>query len=404
MADTIFYISILIFIALFSSFLFYRREGYLISLPILFNAYSLLYFSFGFYYYYVDIFQGDYNSYFIKVLQLSLVALISFNLSYLVFSRPVKSFSSVGYVPTREIVMVAAFVGIVAHLIIFILSGGDLFAMDRVERFGVLKDNRFFLLLTNFLVIAAVMAFYRYAVSRDERDFWLAKFVILVLFIYAILTISRTYMTISLIVLIYFMERMDKISLKTISSIMAFSAVSLFFFKGVLYELILGDTSYEKFNPGEFINWIRNSMIILKEDVPKHFMPENSYILTLKSLFHPSPSGQALSEWFIEYFYPKRASSGLTYGFSGVIEGYMYLGVLGTFLHFFVIGAFFAFLSRNSQYIYTALSVVCMILMFRLFRSEIYNFVKTFSWYYLYPIILLIVVDKFFFLRSYRLR
>jgi hypothetical protein len=382
----------------------YRREGYIISLPVFFNAYSMLYFFFGFYYYYVEIFYYNAPLVFYEVQALSVAAMFAFNFSYLFFSRSGahKAIIYSGYIPSREIVILCCVIGVVSHLVLIALSGGDFFSIGRVERFALLKDNRLVLLLSNFLILAMAMSFARYYYTRDQRDYIFAKFLVVGVLFYAVMTISRTYMTVCLIISLYYMERLGRVNAVTIVILMFFSAVSLFFFKGILYEIILGDSGYEKFNPGEFINWIRNSMMILNDDIPSVYLPDNSYLLTLESLFNPMPNGQAISEWFIEYYYPGRASAGLTYGFSGVAEGYIYLGYAGTILHFMFIGFAFSVVSKRNGFIYGILTVVAMILMFRLFRSEIYNFVKTFSWYYLYPMILLIFVDRVFLIKKSR--
>jgi hypothetical protein len=166
----------------------------------------------------------------------------------------------------------------------------------------------------------------------------------------------------------------------------------MFFYKGFLYGVIL-DKDYEKFNPGEFINWIRNSEIMLSNGYDYTYLPNNSYLLALKSLFIISPDDDALSEWFISEFYSDRVVSGLTYGFSGLIEGYLYIGVLGVVIHFFGVGVLFGLLERLRGSFRLAISIFVMFIMFRVFRSEIYNFIKTFSWFYFYQAIAIVIID-----------
>jgi len=381
-------------IILFTLYYIRLKVG-LVSLPIVFNAYALLYFVFGQNFYYSSILDGYASWEFLEVVKLSVSSLFFFNLSFVIFYKCITPRERIhGYIPSRDLIYFSVALGLLAHVLLIALGGADFFSMGRVERFGVFKQYRIILLLSNLLILGMIFSFARYEITRDQKDYKLAMGVLYIVLIYSILTISRTNLTICVIVALFYFERTGIWSRSKIIIVLLATAIGLFFFKGVLYDLILGNDSYEKFNPGEFINWIRNSILILSSSYPEVYMPENSYLLTIKSLFNPSPAGQALSEWFIEYYYPERAMPGLTYGFSGVIEGYLYGGYLGSILHFSFIGALFAFISRSKSLMGGIILVCCLTLLFRLFRSEMYNFVKTITWYYLYQILLLFLIDK----------
>ncbi len=219
-------------------------------------------------------------------------------------------------------------------------------------------------------------------------------FVIMHNLFFAIMLISRSALVYNFICIFFFLELHGYIKRRTLVLSGVGMALLMFFYKGLLYGLIL-DQEYESFNPGEFINWIRNSEIIMNHAFDSSFLPNNSYWLAVKSIFVISPEEQALSEWFIAEFYSDRVVSGLTYGFSGLIEGYLYLGTVGVFLHFFFFGFVFAVFERAGGALRLMLTVTSIYVMYRLFRSELYNFVKTYVWFYLYQFLIIYFFDQF---------
>jgi hypothetical protein len=67
--------------------------------------------------------------------------------------------------------------------------------------------------------------------------------------------------------------------------------------------------------------------------------------------------------------------------------------VLGVVIHFFGVGVLFGLLERLRGSFRLAISIFVMFIMFRVFRSEIYNFIKTFSWFYFYQAIAIVIID-----------
>jgi len=146
-------------------------------------------------------------------------------------------------------------------------------------------------------------------------------------------------------------------------------------------------------NPGEIVNWIRNSEVLLDNHVTGKDLPENSYLLALKSLVVISPATDAPAEWFVKNFF-RDAVPGYTRGFSGLLEGYLYFKEVGVILHFFFIGVVFALL-QNLKTLYSfVLTLFFCYATFRLFRSEAYNFVKYMQWYYVIPMAAIFIFDR----------
>ncbi|WP_378080044.1 hypothetical protein [Cobetia amphilecti] len=243
--------------------------------------------------------------------------------------------------------------------------------------------------------VALIFSIFRFFKFKTSRDRYLTSAILFYNLFFAIILISRSSLAFNFICVFFFLELFKVISTKKILLLGLSMAACMFFYKGVLYAWILDDADYGSYNPGEFVNWIRNSMTMLKEGYTSDMLPNNSYWIALKSIFMVDPGGEGLSVWFIKEFYSDSYVSGLTYGFSGIIEGYLYLGTIGVFLHFLLIGIFFSYLEKKPSAIKIVLVICAMFIMFRLFRSEIYNFARTYSWYYVYQVLIIVVFDIF---------
>ena len=379
----------------YCGYLTYRKLGTLFSLGVFFNAYSILYFVLGILIYKYDINSGAESDSLIILAQLSLIAVFSFNLVYIPFSRPrAKTTTANTTPPSHQTVLLTFLIAVTANFFVLYQVGFlAYFFIDRLDRFPIMKEYQKFLFIAKMANIALILFMYRYYVFQQKRDKRMAIIVSIYCLAFAVLTISRSELAFLFITIFFFAEKLGLVSTRKLIFYGVSMASLMLVYKGALYIILLGDTGTSAYNPGEFINWIRNSIIMLEGGYNSNDLPNNSYLLAIKSIFLIDPGGDALSEWFIERFYPDKVVLGLTYGFSGVIEGYLYLNELGVFLHFAMIGALFCYLESKTSALNTALSIAAMYIMFRLFRSEIYNFARTFTWYFVYQVAIIFLID-----------
>lgn len=384
---------ILLFLIILFSFNNLKKSGHLISLGVAFNGYALLYFFLGIILYEVLINNWIYDVDLYLISKLTIFSVLSFNLAYLITPKFIKDST---YIPTKEIVIFSCAVGIFSQLLMIILIGPiDFFTMDRVQRFSYFDKYKILLLLSGFMYIGFVMSAIRYYISGNNQDRYVLKIMFTIILLYAIATVSRTHLTIIAITIGVLIERKNIISKKKLLISFLGMAFLMLFFKGFLYNIFFSELSYDTFNPGEFINWIRNTLMVINS--PFYISDGGgfeSYLLTIKSLFVISPDGEPLSQWFINEFYSDKATAGLTYGFSGIAEGYLASGYFGVVLHFAMIGILFGHLDKRRSFVSLVLMIFLIFLTFRIFRSESYNIVRTFSWYYLYPLLTLVIFDK----------
>lgn len=371
---------------------------------VFFNAYSILYFVLGVLVYKYDINDGFEPDNLITVAKLSLISVLAFNLIYIPFTR-YRTASPPNYSPSYQTVLLTFIVAVTANVFVLYKVGFiAYFFIDRLDRFPIMKEYQKLLFIAKMANLSLILFMYRFYAFRQKRDKNMAIIISIYCLFFAILTISRSELAFLFISIFYFIEKMGLISTRKLIISGTLMASLMLIYKGLLYIILLGDTNTSTYNPGEFINWIRNSLILLDGNYSSSDLPNNSYILAIKSIFLINPGGDALSEWFIERFYPEKVVLGLTYGFSGVIEGYLYLQELGVFLHFAAIGALFCYLDSKSNALTTALSIAAMYIMFRLFRSEIYNFIRTFTWYFAYQLLVIFIMDAILKLASAKAR
>lgn len=389
---------LILIVAISASYVYLKYHGYLFNLGLFFNAYAILYFFVGLNLYKYNTLGGYVSTDLLNIAWLSLVALISFNIFYLLFTvlfkKKVKH-NELLTLPSYHSVLLLFLLGVFAQLfIIFQVGPFNFFFIDRLDRFPIMKQYQAIFFIAKVSNIALIFALARYFYVGEFQDKFLAKIILSYNLFFAIMLISRSELAFTFIALFFFLERSGKVKTKTIVILGFLMALLMFSYKGILYFYILGDENYGTFNPGEFINWIRNSLLLMDSKIDSNSLPNNSYLLALEGVFNPSPGGIPLSEWFIQYFYPSKVVTGLTYGFSGVIEGYLYGKEFGVVLHFLLIAFIFSLIERNRNIISIALTICALFIMFRLFRSEVYNFSRTFIWYYLYQILAFHIVDK----------
>lgn len=375
----------------------YVRQGYVLTLSVYFNICALAYMVFG-----MAIFRTDMNAQFEGGLQLiawmCVAAVAGFNVAYLIANlgaRPVRRHRS-GYLPTHTSLLVVVGVAFAFEAAAILLIGPlDYFFSDRVQRFALIRDRTALLYLANLMNVCLPIVLVRYLEFRQRRDYTLLLVLLAHGIALGLVTISRYDLMIVFLACGFFLERYYRIRPVPLLCVLGVALASTLVYKPTLYNLLLGREYASTIDLGEYVNWIRHTLLLLGR--PEVEMPHGGYLLALKSLFVMRPEEDSLAEWFIQEFFMDRLIlfPGLGYGFTGVWEGYAANGLVGVALHFAFFGAVFGWLERSQTPMRHVFIVFAMVLTYRLFRSEAYNFVKTYAWYFAYPTIAIVLADRF---------
>ena len=376
----------------------YRRRPYVLQLCIWFNACAVAYMAFG-----LAVARRNLGVYYGAELELigwmCVAAVIGFNVAYLIANArcapdrgPVA-----GYLPSYTTLVVVVGAGFAFEAAAILLIGPlDFLFSDRVQRFAAMRSNQALFYLANLMNVCLPIVLARCLRFGQRRDAVLLAVLLAHGIVLALFTISRYDLALVLLVGGYFLERYWRVHPAGIVSVLVAAFVATLFYKPVLYGVLLGDPYAHAVDYNEYYNWIRHTLLLLgAQDVVD--MPHGGYGLALKSLFVVSPQEDSLAEWFFKEFFAERAIlfPGIGYGFSGVWEGYSANGLVGVATHFAFFGVLFGLLERSPGAVRQVLVVFAIVLTYRLFRSEAYNFVKTYAWYFVYPTLAIVVTDRF---------
>ena len=377
----------------------YVRHRRIIQLGSFFNICVLLYMGFG-----LIVFSTLMGQYYESELQqisrMCIAAACGFNVAYLLANFRNRSVSGSAwersYLPSHTSVLVFAIIGLACEATAILLTGPlDFLFSDRSERIAAIRLRVPLFYLGNLVNVCLPILLARYLRLGQRRDLILLMILIVHGLVFALATISRYDLTIVLLVVGYFLERYRGIRPLPLLCVLIVSFGLTLVYKPVLYNVMLGTEYHLPLDFGEYINWIRNTILMLNS--PEVEMPHNGYGLALKSLVVMRPAEDSLAEWFLEEFFLEQMLllPGIGYGFSGVWEGYSANGLIGVAMHFAFFGAVFGWLERSPSAMRQVFIVFALILTYRLFRSEAYNFVKTYAWYFCYPALALMAADKF---------
>ena len=375
----------------------YARQRYVLTLSFYFNVCALAYMVFG-----MAIARGSMSAPYEGQLDLigwmCVAAVAGFNIAYLIANRrasPVHRSRS-RYLPSHTSMLVVAGIAFAFEAAMILLIGPLEFVFsDRTARFATRRNMIELLYLANILNVCLPIVFMRYLEYRQRRDYRLLLVLLAHGLVLGLATISRYDLMIVLLIGGYFLERHYRIRPIPLLCMLAVALGSTLVYKPLLYEVLLGSEYAARIDTGEYTNWIRHTILLLER--PEIELPHGGYALALKSLFVIRPVEDSLSEWFFREFFPDRVLlfPGVSYGFTGVWEGYSANGLIGVAMHFAFFGAFFGWLERSQTPMRHIFIVFAMILTYRLFRSEAYNFIKSYAWYFAYPTIGIVLVDRF---------
>lgn len=377
---------------------YYVRGGYFMQLGIYFNVCALAYMFFGLMLARVEI-SMQLAPELEEIGRMSVAAVIGFNLAYLIAGarqRPRVFRQTLDYLPSHTSLLFVVGVALAFEAAAILLVGPlEFLFSDRADRFAIFEARKLMFYFAGFVNVCLPMVMVRYFRLGQRRDRRLMYFLLAHGAMVGLATISRFDLSIVLLCLVYFLERNSIIGVRQVIFFLFVSLFLTLFFKPSLYQFLTGQSYHTDIDIGEYTNWIKHTVMLLGR--PDVELPHNGYLLTLQSLFVPSPEEDALSEWFIREFFYERTLlfPALKYGFSGVWEGYVANGLPGVALQFAFFGAFFGLLERSPSAMRHVFIVFAIILMYRLFRSETYNFVKVYAWYFAYPAFAIVFVDKF---------
>ncbi len=376
---------------------YYVRRGNCLQLGIYFNLCAMAYMAFG-----LTVSRATmgraYTDQLDQIGWMSVAAVIGFNLAYALAGVRQRSnaIRVREYLPSHTTLLFVVGVALAFEAAAILLIGPlDFLFSDRIERFAVVRPRVALFYLANFINVCLPIVLARYLYFGNRRDRALLYFILCHGILVGLLTISRYDLSIIVICLCYFLERSGRIRPRTVALVMVLSLSVTLLFKPALYDLLLNQDYPSNIDLGEYTNWIRHTVLLMTR--PDVELPHNGYALALKSLFVMRPEEDALSEWFFQEFFPERVIlfPGLGYGFSGLWEGYSANGLMGIAVQFAFFGACFGLLERSPSAMRHVFIVFVLILTYRLFRSEVYNFVKTYAWYFAYPTFAIVFVDKF---------
>ncbi len=376
---------------------FYIRRRYIMQFGTYFNLIASIYMGLGLILYSLETGQQFTNE-IDQIGWMSVAAVSGFNLAYWLagLRQSTGPGQGAGYLPSHTTMLFIVGVGLSFKMAGILLIGFfDFFSADRVTRFALFQSRQLLLYVGHVINICLPIVLARYLCFGLRRDRTLLLFIVVEILIYGTFTISRYDLSILILSLCYFFERYRHTRKDLIIGSLIGSLLLTVFFKPSMYRFLLGDIYPHEIDFNEYTNWIRHTILLMSR--PEVELPHNGYWLALKSLFVISPKEDALSEWFIKNFYMERTLlfPSLSYGFSGVWEGYTANGFAGVALHFAFIGACFGLLEKSPTAMRQIFIVFALILSYRLFRSEIYNFVRTYAWYFAYPTFAIVFLDKF---------
>ena len=375
----------------------YARQRQVLTLGFYFNICALAYMVFG-----MAIYRTSASVPFEASLEpigwMCVAAVAGFNVAYLIANlRSGRvSWRQPGYLPSHTSMLVVVSIGFAFEATAILLIGvQDYLFADRMERFAVIRSRTALLYMANLMNVCLPIIFMRYVEYRQRRDYRLLLVLVAHGLFLGLATISRHDMMVVVLAAGYFLERYYRIRPVPMLCLLAVALASTLFYKPALYALLLGREYATEIDMGEYINWIRHTLLLIGN--PEVELPHGGYALALRSLFVISPEEDSLSEWFFQEFFMDRALMfpGISYGFTPVWEGYSANGLIGVAMHFAFFGAFFGWLERSQTPMRHVFIIFALILTYRLFRSEAYNFVKSYAWYFAYPTAAIVFADRF---------
>lgn len=118
----------------------------------------------------------------------------------------------------------------------------------------------------------------------------------------------------------------------------------------------------------------------------------NGFIATIIPFLNIEP----LSVWYVSTYYPELHQNGIGLAFSSVGEAYLNFGIIGVVLYYSFLGGlakYFHVNKKNNEYALIIYSLLIP-LTYKLFRSEFYSILKSHTWFWIVPLIIIYASTK----------
>lgn len=380
--DPIFLYSLLIIISsIIFSLKIYNASNSILNLGIIFNVLIVIYGIVG-----INVYWFVFNSnleILEEILKVVFISSIAFNFFFR-RTRSLYSLKNVIKMPNYFTIKLLFTVIVIFYLSIMFVN--NIFFLDRTEAFSILYENKYIFLLSSIQIILYIIIAFNYYFRGRASFFKMATFYLVFM---SILTISRYDLFAIFIINIFFLLKTNRIS--TSKLILYSTSLLLFFlfFKQILYDQLLGiEYTTEGADYSEIINWVRNTVITLNSNIKYEYNP---YLVTLEGLFNPFiSSDKPLTNWYMKNLFYENYMDGNKYGFSFIAECYL----AGSAYLLIIVFSFYGYLFKKVSFkklteVNSVIQIIIILTMYKLFRSESYNFFRSITWSYFIPLFLI---------------
>jgi len=380
--EPIFYYSFLVLISsIMFSLLFYNSSKSILNLGIVFNFFIIIYGVVG-----INVYWFVFNSnleILEELIKVIFISSIAFNLCFRL-TKSLDNLRKVIKTPNNFTINLLFTITTISYLGVMLVNG--ILFVDRTEAFSLLYQNKYIFLLSSFQIILYIIIAFNYYIKGKATFYYI---VTIYLVFMSILTISRHDLFAIFVVNVFFLIKTDRISSRRLMFYSTSLLIFFLFFKQILYVQVLGlDYSNTELDYGEVVNWVRNTVNTLNANIEYQYNP---YLVTLEGLFNPFlSSDKPLSNWYMKNLFYQNYIDGNKYGFSFIGESY----IAGSPYLLVIVFSFYGYLFKKVSFkkltiVNSVIQIIIILMMYKLFRSESYNFFRSIIWSYLIPLIII---------------
>ncbi|MEZ9551897.1 O-antigen polymerase [Vibrio breoganii] len=284
------------------------------------------------------------------------------------------------------------------YIVIFKIGVANFFFVSRAERALMQSDISRFMFFRDLINACCVFSICMSLNNKWPR-FWKNMFIFtLVLSVsYSILTISRSNLVQIIFPILYILSVKNKFSKSVVNITLIIGFLVATLWKSVLATLVIyQDYDFSRVTlefPPEFSSWY-----FISENVFNPFLFYGKTIAdAILSLMYPFYDATPLSIWYVQNFEPDLAEKGGGRGFSLLVESYINFGYIGIFIIFSLLGLLLGLIEKRSKssFIFVYVCAVTFPILHKIYRSELLSIMKVYWWYYLLPIVMIMIVLRF---------
>ncbi|MGE9213554.1 O-antigen polymerase [Exiguobacterium aurantiacum] len=289
------------------------------------------------------------------------------------------------------------------YYLIFVFGGWDFIFLSKGER--TLLISGVSIIYTASSQILYMLAPLMYILSKRNRLRSIKYLSYLMIFsnvTISLLIIDRSNLLISILPIIFLKDHFNKISNYLLGLLSIGAFIILIDFKNLVFN-ILNNSSVFSLNikiPEEFFV----SFSITKDIIEKlesnsiEYLYGMSYLETLLTTLIPFVQVDALSTWYVKTYYPSIYNSGGGLAFSSVAESVLNFGIVGILIYFILIGYVFksVAIKKDNSDLFLLFYSLLIPMTYKLFRSEFYSLIKTPVWFWIMPLLLILLLNSLF--------